>query len=224
MLWKRWGTKGPARTPVGNDMLALHSADVGLAKDAVAVVLLVKDLGVLANGVAEGRQIFASTIGYVLMGTSSNFGNVFSAAAVLPFLPSQILLNNLLHDMRQLTTPADRVGPEQLRAPSLWDLPMICRFMLVFGPMSPMFDFLTFGIMIGLFHTGPSLFCSGGSSRRCRPRPWCSSRSDSLGAVLRDQLAGHEPASQGPAAPDTSEGEPLHPGRARPADRFRRVR
>ncbi|HET9118210.1 MAG TPA: HAD-IC family P-type ATPase, partial [Pseudonocardiaceae bacterium] len=158
-----------------NDALALHAADVGLsvdtatdvAKDAADVLLLEKDLDVLAGGIAEGRRIFANTIKYVLMGTSSNFGNMFSAAAAaavlpfLPMLPSQILLNNLLYDASQLTIPTDHVDPEQLRAPSHWDLHMIRRFMLFFGPVSSMFDFLTFGIMLGLFHAGPDLFRSG---------------------------------------------------------------
>ncbi|MBO0873133.1 MAG: HAD-IC family P-type ATPase, partial [Pseudonocardia sp.] len=113
-----------------NDALALHAADVGLsvdtatdvAKDAADVVLLEKDLGVLAGGIEEGRRIFANTIKYVLMGTSSNFGNMFSAAAAsavlpfLPMLPAQILLNNLLYDAGQLAIPSDRVDPEQLRA------------------------------------------------------------------------------------------------------------
>jgi Mg2+-importing ATPase len=158
-----------------NDALALHAADVGVsvdtatdvAKDAADVVLLEKDLGVLADGVGEGRRIFANTIKYVLMGTSSNFGNMFSAAAasaVLPFLPmlaGQILLNNLLYDTSQLAIPTDRVDPEQLRAPSHWDLRMIRRFMLFFGPISSLFDFLTFGVMLGVFSAGPALFRAG---------------------------------------------------------------
>ena len=158
-----------------NDALALHAADVGIsvetatdiAKDAADVLLLEKDLDVLADGVAEGRRTFANTIKYVLMGTSSNFGNMFSAAgaaAVLPFLPmlpSQILLNNLLYDAGQLTIPTDHVDPEQVRAPAHWDLHLIRRFMLLFGPLSSLFDFLTFAIMIGLLHAGPELFRSG---------------------------------------------------------------
>jgi Mg2+-importing ATPase len=158
-----------------NDALALHAADVGLsvddatdvAKDAADVILLEKDLGVLADGVAEGRRIFANTIKYVLMGTSSNFGNMFSAAGAslllrfLPMLPSQILLNNLLYDASQLTIPTDRVDEEQLRAPAHWDIGLIRRFMLFFGPISSAFDFVTFAIMLWGFHAGPTLFRSG---------------------------------------------------------------
>ena len=121
----------------------------------------------MAEGVAEGRRIFANTIKYVLMGTSSNFGNMFSAAAAsavlsfLPMLPSQILLNNLLYDTSQLAIPTDRVDEEQLRAPAHWDIGFIRRFMLTFGPISSLFDFLTFGLMLGLLHAGPIEFRTG---------------------------------------------------------------
>jgi Mg2+-importing ATPase len=158
-----------------NDAVALHAADVGIsvdsaadvAKDAADVILLAKDLDVLADGVLEGRRIFANTIKYVLMGTSSNFGNMFSAAgasallAFLPMLPSQILLNNLLYDTSQLSIPTDHVDDEQLARPSAWDIRFIRRFMLFFGPISSVFDFATFGIMLWVFHAGPELFRSG---------------------------------------------------------------
>ncbi len=158
-----------------NDALALHHADVGIsvdsaadvAKDAADIILLERDLDVLADGVAEGRRIFANTIKYVLMGTSSNFGNMFSvtvAAAFLPFLPMlpfQILLNNLLYDSSQMTIPTDRVDEEQLARPSHWDIAFIRRFMVRFGPISSIFDFATFAVMLWVFHAAAPLFRSG---------------------------------------------------------------
>src|SRR4029078_1644784 len=111
-----------------------------VAKEAADIILLDKDLGVLADGVVEGRRIFANTIKYVLMATSSNFGNMFSAAVAsaflkfLPMLPTQILLNNLLYDASQMTIPTDAVDEEMLARPSAWDLGFIKSFMVFFGP------------------------------------------------------------------------------------------
>ncbi len=158
-----------------NDALALHHADVGIsvdsatdvAKDAADIILLERDLDVLADGVVEGRRIFANTIKYVLMGTSSNFGNMFSvtiAAAFLPFLPMlpfQILLNNLLYDTSQMTIPTDNVDEEQLARPSHWDISFIRRFMVRFGPISSVFDFATFAAMLWVFDAAAPLFRSG---------------------------------------------------------------
>jgi Mg2+-importing ATPase len=157
-----------------NDAVALHDADVGIsvedatdvAKDAADIVLLAKDLDILADGVAEGRRIFSNTIKLVLMGTSSNFGNMFSAAGAslvlsfLPMLPPQILLNNLLYDISEMTIPTDNVDEELLQRPAHWDTAFIRRFMVFFGPISSLYDFLTFGVMIWVFHADAELFHS----------------------------------------------------------------
>jgi len=158
-----------------NDAVALHDADVSIsvdsaadvAKDAADIVMLEKDLGVLADGVVEGRRIFSNTIKYVLMGTSSNFGNMFSAAGAsiflkfLPMLPTQILLNNLMYDGSEITIPTDNVDEELLQRPSQWDTRFIRRFMSFFGPISSIYDFLTFGVMLWVFHAGAHLFQTG---------------------------------------------------------------
>ena len=174
-----------------NDAVALHEADIGIsvdsatdvAKDAADIVLLDKDLDILAGGIGEGRRIFANTIKYVLMGTSSNFGNMFSAGVAslflsfLPMLPTQILLNNLLYDISEMTIPTDHVDEEQLRRPSHWDMKLIRRFMLFFGPISSLFDFATFAILLLGFDAGPRSSAPAGSSSRSPRRASPSSRS-----------------------------------------------
>ena len=149
-----------------NDASALYEADVGISvdsavdvsKDAADIVLLEKDLLVLANGIEEGRKIFGNTTKYILMGTSSNFGNMFSAAAAsiflpfLPMLPMQILFMNLLYDIANMTLPTDNVDEEFTKWPQRWDIGFIRKFTLFFGPFSSLYDFLTFGIMLFVFN------------------------------------------------------------------------
>lgn len=158
-----------------NDALALHEADVGIsvdtgvdvAKDTASIVLMQKNLGIIAEGIKEGRKTFANTIKYILMGTSSNFGNMFSAAGasfLLPFLPmtpSQVLLNNFLYDVSQLSIPTDNVDDEVLVRPRGWDIRLIRNYMLFFGPISSIYDFLTFGVMYFIFAARDSLFQTG---------------------------------------------------------------
>jgi len=148
-----------------NDAPALYEADVGIsvdtavdvAKEAADIVLLEKDLLVLADGINEGRKIFGNTIKYILMGTSSNFGNMFSAAAAsvflpfLPMLPMQILFMNLLYDISNMTLPTDNVDEELVKKPARWDIGFVRKYTLFFGPFSSLYDFLTYGIMLFIF-------------------------------------------------------------------------
>ncbi|MGC9967640.1 MAG: magnesium-translocating P-type ATPase [Syntrophobacteraceae bacterium] len=158
-----------------NDAPSLHSADVSIsvdsavdvAKAAADMILLERDLKVLHAGVIEGRRTFGNIMKYIMMGTSSNFGNMFSMAGAslflpfLPMLPVQILLNNLLYDVSELPIPLDRVDDDYLSRPRHWDMNFIRNFMLVIGPVSSVFDFLTFYIMLVVFHAGEALFHTG---------------------------------------------------------------
>ncbi len=158
-----------------NDIPSLRNADVGIsvntavdvAKDAASIVLLSTGLDVIAEGISEGRKTFANTIKYILMGTSSNFGNMFSAAGAsffLPFLPMtpvQILLTNGLYDLSQLSIPTDRVDDESLVKPRHWDISFIRDYMVFFGPISSLYDFLTFGVLIYFIHAHTALFQTG---------------------------------------------------------------
>src|SRR6266568_158362 len=158
-----------------NDAPSLHSADVGLsvdsavdvAKEAAALILLEHDLGVLHAGVLEGRRTFGNIMKYIMMGTSSNFGNMFSMAGAslflpfLPMLPVQILLNNLLYDVSELPIPLDRVDDDYLSHPRHWDMNFIRNFMLVIGPVSSLFDLLTFYILRHILHANEALFHTG---------------------------------------------------------------
>ncbi len=155
-----------------NDAPALYEADAGISvdsavdvsKEAADIILLKKDLGVLAAGIEEGRRTFGNTIKYVNMGTSSNFGNMFSASAAsvflpfLPMLPMQILFMNLLYNVANLTLPTDNVDPEYTKWPKKWDIGFVRNFTLFFGPFSSVYDFLTFGIMLFIFGASAPLF------------------------------------------------------------------
>jgi P-type Mg2+ transporter len=158
-----------------NDAPSLHTADIGIsvmnavdvAKDAANIILLEKDLAVLHDGVVEGRRSFANILKYIIMGTSSNFGNMLSMAAAslflpfLPMLPTQILLNNFLYDTSQMTIPSDNVDESLLHRPRRWRVDFIRQFMIIMGPISSLYDFLTFGVLIYLFHAGERLFHTG---------------------------------------------------------------
>jgi Mg2+-importing ATPase len=158
-----------------NDVSALHAADVAIsvdqavdaAKEAADIVLLEKDLKVLAQGIGEGRSTFANTLKYVFMATSANFGNMFSMAGAslflpfLPLLPKQILLTNLLTDFPELTIATDRVDPEMVEKPRRWNIRFIRNFMITFGLISSIFDYLTFGVLLFLLKAQPEQFRSG---------------------------------------------------------------
>lgn len=155
-----------------NDSPSIKTADVGIsvnnatdiAKDAADIILSKKSLNVLHEGVIDGRKTFGNTMKYIMMGTSSNFGNMASVAVAslflpfLPMLPIQILLNNMLYDFSELTIPTDSVDSEYLKKPKKWDINFIKKFMLYLGPVSSMFDLLTFSIMLWIFHASASLF------------------------------------------------------------------
>jgi Mg2+-importing ATPase len=158
-----------------NDASALHAADVGIsvdsavdvAKEAADIVLLERDLGVLIEGVREGRRTFANTLKYIFITTSANFGNMVSMAGAslflpfLPLLPTQILLNNFLSDFPAMTIATDRVDSELVDRPLRWNLRFIRDFMIVFGGISSVFDFLTFGALLWLLRATPEQFRSG---------------------------------------------------------------
>jgi Mg2+-importing ATPase len=158
-----------------NDAPSLHAADVGIsvasavdvARDAADIILLKPGLGVLHSGIIEGRRASANVLKYLLMGTSSNFGNMFSMAAAsvflpfLPMLPTQILLNNFLYDASQLTIPSDNVDDEYMRRPRPWDMKQVRNFMLTIGPISSIYDFLTFYVLLHFFHASQPEFHTG---------------------------------------------------------------
>ena len=161
-----------------NDAPALHSADVSLsvntavdvAKEAADIILLRHDLRVVHDGVLEGRRTFANIRKYIMMGTSSNFGNMFSMAAasvflpflpMLPMLPAQILLNNVLYDLSEVAIPLDHVDAEEIRGPQAWDMNFIRNFMWIIGPISSLFDFLTFYVLLAVLNANEALFQTG---------------------------------------------------------------
>ncbi|HEN47040.1 MAG TPA: magnesium-translocating P-type ATPase, partial [Mizugakiibacter sp.] len=160
-----------------NDGPALHAADVGIsvdtavdiAKESADIILLEKSLTVLEEGVLEGRKVFGNILKYIKITASSNFGNVFSilgASVLLPFLPMapvQLLLNNLMYDLSMTTLATDEVDADYVAQPRGWDLRSVVRYMFLFGPISSMFDYLTFGVMwwgLGFTHS-PASFQTG---------------------------------------------------------------
>ena len=190
-----------------NDASSLRVADMGLsvdsavdvAREAADLILLHKSLHVVHDGIIEGRRNFGNVMKYILMGTSSNFGNMFSMAGAslllpfLPLLPPQILLNNLLYDLSQVTIPGDRVDNDYLLKPRRWSVALIRRYMIWMGLVSSVFDFLMFGILRWGFQAEPELFRTGWFIQslatqtlvilviRTRGNPW---RSKPHGALL----------------------------------------
>ena len=158
-----------------NDAPSLHTADVGIsvdsavdvAKQAAAMILLDNDLNVLHRGIREGRRTFGNVMKYIMMATSSNFGNMFSMAAAtlflpfLPMLPLQILLNNFLYDLSEMALPLDNVDEEDLARPRRWDMGFIRNFMMSIGPISSVFDFLTFWLLLKVLDANETLFHTG---------------------------------------------------------------
>jgi Mg2+-importing ATPase len=155
-----------------NDAPSLREADVGIsvenavdiARESADIILLKNDLRILNDGVLEGRRTFGNTMKYILMGTSSSFGNMFSVAGAslflkfLPMLPIQILLNNLLYDVSESAIPTDNVDESYTRTPKKWDMEFIKKFILVFGPLSSLFDFITFFVLLFIFSADAELF------------------------------------------------------------------
>lgn len=158
-----------------NDAPSLRTADVGIsvanavdvARESADIILLDPGLEVLHRGIREGRRAFGNLMKYLLMETSSNFGNMFSMAAAalflpfLPMLPTQVLLNNFLYDVTQVAIPTDRVDAGYMRNPQRWNMAFLRRFMIVIGPISSLFDFTTFWLLLVVFHAGASTFQTG---------------------------------------------------------------
>ena len=158
-----------------NDAPSLHAADIGIsvergvdaAKDAAAVILHGTGLAIIHDGILAGRRAFGNVVKYLLMGTSSDFGNMLSMAAAslflpfLPMLPRQIILNDLLYDVAQMAIPSDEVDPSFMRKPRRWDIGLIRRFMFTLGPVSSLYDLATFGVLLVMFHADAALFQSG---------------------------------------------------------------